>query len=171
MSSIKSKKLEPLQKVNRIHYVTKTKAGTTGKQTKINQDVALVELKLPFGLKLFGVFDGHGLNGHSVSAYIKVHLISKLSIKWRENLNSALKKIVNSPSLAEMKSLIETVFLQTNQDLLECEINTELSGSTVICIFIYADKILSFNVGDSRAIVIKQIYSHEKSEPSEPANL
>lgn len=41
--------------------------------------------------------------------------------------------------------------------LLESEINTELSGSTVVCIFLYDNKILSFNVGDSRAILIKQL--------------
>jgi serine/threonine protein phosphatase PrpC len=64
-----------------MHYVTKTKAGTTGKQTKINQDIAIAETKLLFGLKLFCVCDGHGLNGHLVSAFIKANLISNLSIK------------------------------------------------------------------------------------------
>lgn len=55
----------------------KTKAGTNGKQTKINQDTAFIEQKFAFGLKCFCVCDGHGLNGHTVSAYIKNFLISK----------------------------------------------------------------------------------------------
>ena len=59
-----------------MHSVTKTKAGTNGKQTKINQDIAIVENTLPHGVKLFCVCDGHGLNGHLVSAFIKQHLVS-----------------------------------------------------------------------------------------------
>ena len=39
--------------------------------------MAIVETKLPFGLKLFAVCDGHGLNGHVVSSFIKTHLVSK----------------------------------------------------------------------------------------------
>lgn len=54
----------------------RTKAGLNGRQTKINQDIAIVEEKLPHGLKLYCVCDGHGLNGHLVSAFIKGALIS-----------------------------------------------------------------------------------------------
>lgn len=54
----------------------RTKAGTNGKQPKTNQDIAMVDVKLPFGIKFFGVCDGHGVNGHVVSAFIKAHLLS-----------------------------------------------------------------------------------------------
>ena len=40
--------------------------------------------------------------------------------------------------------------------LLESKINTELSGSTVIAVFIHKNEIYSFNVGDSRAIMARQ---------------
>ena len=56
--------------------MTKTKAGTTGKQQKINQDIAIIETKFPFEIKLFAVCDGHGVNGHLVSAFIKVNFLS-----------------------------------------------------------------------------------------------
>ena len=64
----------------KLNYQTavRTKAGTNGKQTKINQDVAIVEEKLPVGLKLYCVCDGHGLNGHHVTAFIKSALVSTL---------------------------------------------------------------------------------------------
>jgi hypothetical protein len=55
----------------------KTKAGTNGKQLKVNQDTAFIEQRLQFGLKCYCVCDGHGLNGHTVSAFIKTHMISK----------------------------------------------------------------------------------------------
>jgi serine/threonine protein phosphatase PrpC len=79
--SSKKTKLEPIPKQNKIHFVSKTKAGTTGKQTKINQDMPIIEMKFPFGIKLFAVCDGHGLNGHLVSSFIKTHFLSTISIK------------------------------------------------------------------------------------------
>ena len=57
------------------------------------------------------------------------------------------------------------VFEKTNQQLLESEINTELSGSTVVAIFIHGDRIYSFNVGDSRAIFINYEDGAWKSTP------
>ena len=54
----------------------KTKAGSNGKATKINQDTILIDTKLHFGLKVYCVCDGHGLNGHHVSAFIKAELVS-----------------------------------------------------------------------------------------------
>lgn len=56
-----------------------------------------------FGLKLYCVCDGHGLNGHLVSAFIKIHLISNIYIKLRENLKSALKYVEIAPFTDEMK--------------------------------------------------------------------
>lgn len=99
--SSKTNKLEPLpaQRHAKLTYAVKTKAGTNGKQAKTNQDIALVDVKLPFGVKLFGVCDGHGVNGHVVSAFIKSHLLSISSIKWRESLNIALKKLNEAPTI------------------------------------------------------------------------
>lgn len=51
---------------------------------------------------------------------------------------------------------------KTNDDLLNSEINTELSGSTVVAIFIHEEKIYSFNVGDSRAILFNCEFSQWK---------
>jgi serine/threonine protein phosphatase PrpC len=52
---------------------------------------------------------------------------------------------------------MQTVLAKTNNSLLLSDINTELSGSTVVVVLIYKQKILCFNVGDSRAILIKQM--------------
>jgi serine/threonine protein phosphatase PrpC len=38
--------------------------------------MAIVDEKMPHGIKLYCVCDGHGLNGHLVSAFIKTNLIS-----------------------------------------------------------------------------------------------
>ena len=67
-----------------------------------------------------------------------------------------MKKFHNPP---EKEKLIEIIYLAlstTNTQLLECEINTELAGSTLIAVFVYNERMLAFNVGDSRAIVLQE---------------
>lgn len=56
------------------------------------------------------------------------------------------------------------VFQKTNQELLDSDINTELSGSTVVAVFIHGSKVFCFNVGDSRAILISHEYNQWKAE-------
>lgn len=153
----KKKRLDPIHKPHNIQAILKTKAGTSGKQTKINQDIGIMETKLPFDLKLYCICDGHGVNGHLVSAFIKTELISNVFIKSRENLHLMLRKNSPAPELEKMKQILNEALMKTNHDLLESEINTELSGSTVVASFIYHQNILTFNIGDSRAILIQQL--------------
>lgn len=47
---------------------------------KINQDLDIVTQKLPFGIKLFCICDGHGTNGHLVTAFIRKKLLCMLFI-------------------------------------------------------------------------------------------
>ncbi len=56
-----------------------------------------------------------------------------------------------------MQEIIYFCLSKTNQSLLDSDINTELSGSTLVAVFIYDLKIFCFNVGDSRAILVRQI--------------
>jgi serine/threonine protein phosphatase PrpC len=67
--------LDPLTN-NLFIFSAKSKAGSTGKQIKVNQDIAFASQKLAEGVKAFVVCDGHGLNGHLVSAFIKSRLLS-----------------------------------------------------------------------------------------------
>lgn len=43
--------------------------------------------------------------------------------------------------------------------------NTDLSGSTVVAVFIYKGKLICFNVGDSRAVLYSLIDKHWKAIP------
>lgn len=54
----------------------------------------------------------------------------------------------------KIEKLFERSLALTNDELLNSDINTDLSGSTVIAVFIHKEIIYSFNVGDSRAILI-----------------
>lgn len=69
----------------------RTKAGCNVKTPKINQDIVIVDQKLPHNIQIFCICDGHGSNGHLVAAFIKYRLLgtfdfnkareSKISIK------------------------------------------------------------------------------------------
>lgn len=71
----RTKLLEPLYDSYFI-FSAKTKAGSSGKQIKTNQDIVFSSQKMVLGMKGFVVCDGHGLYGHVVSAYIKSNLLS-----------------------------------------------------------------------------------------------
>ncbi|CAD8210462.1 unnamed protein product [Paramecium pentaurelia] len=129
---------------NSMIFAMKTKAGCQpNKATKINQDAAIVCPKNveSIGFKLFGVCDGHGLNGHIVSNQIKQQLPKHLSrlLKDGENIENQIQK----------------AFTITNRELWNSEIDTNLSGSTTISLLINKDHIYSANVGDSRAIMCR----------------
>ena len=98
--------------------------------------------------KLFiGVCDGHGILGHDVSKYLISHLPS--------NLNKALKK--TRKYIRDKNNLNKTmkeVFIKTNNDLCRNDlIDTQFSGSTCVTIILTKNKIISANVGDSRAVM------------------
>ena len=54
---------------------------------------------------------------------------------------------------------------KTNDELLNSDINTELSGSTVIAVFIHRNRLYSFNIGDSRAILARHCGGEWKTIP------
>jgi serine/threonine protein phosphatase PrpC len=56
-----------------------------------------------------------------------------------------------------MKQIMKECLSKTNKSLLDSDINTELSGSTVVAVFIYRERIICYNIGDSRAILVRQI--------------
>ena len=112
-------------------------ADISGKP-KTNQDSFLI--KKTENNYIFGIFDGHGLEGHLVSNAIKDYL--------NNNANT------NSFSSNDK---IRTLFNNLNNS-----INTSLSfkamdsGSTCVLTFINDEKIICANCGDSRAILISE---------------
>lgn len=96
----KKARLEPLNapKQDRLAVSSRTKAGSIGKKTKINQDAIIAETKLPHGVKLFCIADGHGLNGHHVSDFIRVELVSKavVELSKRKSHKAAEKDALTS---------------------------------------------------------------------------
>jgi serine/threonine protein phosphatase PrpC len=64
-----------------IRYTAKTRAGCNpDKQPKTNQDsyVCISNFGKVMNFYMFGVFDGHGINGHFASDHVKKYLPSNL---------------------------------------------------------------------------------------------
>ena len=130
--------------VSRCSY--KTRTGSMLKINKAqNQDSFIISANLQ-GVKgqyLFAVCDGHGDQGHFVSRMIK----SKLPSIVEKTLDLS-KKTKNFYSQVLTESIQEV-----NDYILESEIETDLSGSTLISTLIIGDVLVCGNVGDSRAVL------------------
>lgn len=108
-----------------------------------NQDDFAIILDNNF--KFFGVFDGHGTDGHEVSNFIHSHLP---------------KILMDHPSFeTEPLSAFTDAFLQTNRTLKymcepdESKFECTLSGSTATTVLLRDNHLYIGHVGDSRAIM------------------
>ena len=133
-------------------------------ESKINQDTLF---KVKFGdlnFSYYGVCDGHGPLGHLVSDFVKSNLVfivykqlkSLILQKFNINNNNPdnhidLKKV--DDSFIDFPLLFKESFLLMESKLLSNKaIDIELSGTTCISLLFCSDRIISSNLGDSRAI-------------------
>ena len=134
-----------------------SKAGRTeDEKEKINQDSFLkIEHLNGFeDFNIYGIFDGHGSNGHLVSQFI-VHYLTEY---YKYNEEILKKKTIESIySLLKKKNylFIKESIKKSEEALFDSdEIDSTFSGTTCILIFIIGNKIISANIGDSRAIML-----------------
>ena len=131
---------------------------------KINQDSLF---KVKFGdlnYSYYGVCDGHGPLGHLVSDFIKSNLtfivyknIKSLLIQKSNSIDINSNNTINlnsiDDSFIDFPKLFKESFLLMESKLSENKtINIELSGTTCISLLFCEDRIISANLGDSRAI-------------------
>ncbi|CAD8058564.1 unnamed protein product [Paramecium sonneborni] len=125
----------------------RTLAGQTNrKRLKINQDTLLVKKYLcnQIDWHLFGVFDGHGQNGHTISQLISRLIPKVLEYKLIENKNS---------NIIDIKQILINTYKHIENDLVDnSNIACNYSGSTAIITLLMGSKIYCANVGDSRAV-------------------
>lgn len=81
------------------------------------------------GIRAYGVFDGHGINGHHVSAQIRNTLPSMPPRNHAENLYKYLLPLHGSYDSALIRDAIVKAYLLTNQELWMADFDTNLSGT------------------------------------------
>ena len=121
---------------------------------KTNQDnlVSLTNINKIKDFNIFGVLDGHGVDGHHVSNFASDFIPSQI-------INNPEIKELSDPELIYQKlkgnncQIITEAFLSCDEQLKNAEFDAYGSGSTCILIIHIGQHILCANVGDSRALV------------------
>ena len=140
-------------------YCCRSEAGTDifGK-LKTNQDSYLSLFNI-YNLKnysVFGIFDGHGINGHLVSQFVKkyfenffTNIDNNNGNLYNKNENYIFKELIKENKIKEMFKLLDNL-------LLEKHFSIQYSGTTCLIIIYIGDKIICYNIGDSRAVYINK---------------
>lgn len=106
------------------------------------------------------VCDGHGVEGHFVSDFIKETLPYDMS----ENLKNYNILTENEKEKEKIYQIIKETFIMANEKLVDNEdINSLFSGSTCVSLIYTPEKLIVPNIGDSRA-VLGRLVNKEKNE-------
>jgi len=104
----------------------------------------------------FGVYDGHGRDGHLCARFAR----DVLPIKLLARLEAVERLPPNTSSQVfsvEMKKALTYAHLETNDELKRSpNIESQLSGTTAISVFLRDKVIWISNVGDSRAVIVSE---------------
>lgn len=167
--------LSPKKKIIRQSFGL-SQAGKYEKDVaKENQDSFFV-LNNVLGLEdfnIYGVMDGHGTNGHFVSYYIKQNAVDYFTKEETYRNPKKSKKILSSALIydkivANENGIVKAFFKKVSDELINEKFDVHYSGSTCVIVFHIGNKIICANVGDSRAIAIKDIRSTVESPSSDP---
>ena len=137
-----------------------------------NQDCSLI-IENVCGIKnynIYSIMDGHGSNGHLVSNFIKDKIIENFTnisyyfkkiksketsnLEYPENILDIIFNILKKNNFQKIKDFYKTV--DESLSSIEVKFDSNFSGSTCIILFQLGKKLISCNVGDSRAIIIKE---------------
>ena len=106
------------------------------------------------------VCDGHGIEGHFVSDFMKEILPYDMS----ENLKNCNLMTESEKEREKIHQIIKETFIIANEKLVDNEeINSLFSGSTCVSVIYTPEKLIVPNIGDSRA-VLGRLINKEKNE-------
>jgi len=143
-------------------YYFKSRPGNeVGGASKINQDNYLVcsnVLSLD-NYHIFGVFDGHGVNGDLVSNTAKKFFKdyfnnSDLYFDKNSNITTVFDTVIYEKLKENNYELIKSAFQNCHNKLKIANYNTNMSGTTATLTFIIGNKIICACVGDSRGTIV-----------------
>eukprot|EP00457_Paulinella_chromatophora_P002317 gb/GEZN01002321.1/.p1 GENE.gb/GEZN01002321.1/~~gb/GEZN01002321.1/.p1 ORF type:complete len:724 (+),score=60.90 gb/GEZN01002321.1/:34-2205(+) len=138
-------------------FAIRSKKGFIPKLEKPNQDRAIWkgEMSGQTDRLFFGVFDGHGSDGHKISSWLIDNVPKRFDEEWSKNKDM------------DPQTIASDILPKLNADMLKIEeIDAAYSGSTGVMVAIDGKTLYTFNVGDSRAIMARRVGKGKKVEPS-----
>ena len=150
------------------NYYSQSIAGKNYGSKKTNQDmpVTFINLNGVKGFNLFGVLDGHGVNGHHVSKFLSEYLVKQI-INSKEIIGvKNLDTIYRIMKRANYELLIN-IFLNSDIILGKQKFDVNFSGTTCVLVIQIGRHLICANVGDSRAIMIYDKYFDKNMKKTE----
>ena len=141
--------------IKNLAYMSQAGKGEDG-FTKVNQDSYLViqDLYKLGDFNIFGVLDGHGMNGHLVSQFVVKYFNSYLKKNKKLNILENLDDVYAALKKNNYE-IIRKAFNKAESEISKSDIDANFSGTTCVLLFQIGEKLLTANVGDSRAIIVK----------------
>ena len=137
-----------------------TMPGICDEKEKINQDSYLIKENIfKENFSIYGVFDGHGDNGHLISKYISESMNEYYNNKLNyflteEDKENLFTENITNIFLKNYATILKNTSLKIDEDL-----NTSItydisqSGSTSVMLFLLNDQLICSNIGDSQCFI------------------
>ena len=122
---------------------------------KTNQDTYLIEKNINgiLNFNIFGVLDGHGIDGHFASQFMSRYFIYRIK-------NHPKIKILDEPNEIYYKlkengyKIIANIFTDADLQIQKEKFEFYKSGTTCVIVIQLEEHLICANVGDSRAILV-----------------
>ena len=145
--------------INYFHSISQAGINKDG-TNKINQETILELVNILGNSKfnIFGIFSGHGKNGHIISRYISRHL--KEYFLFSEN-KLILKQCKSNKELYDLFSknnyqYIKQLMYECEYSLQTSKIDCDYSGTSCLLLIVIENKLICSNIGNSRAIIMEK---------------
>jgi serine/threonine protein phosphatase PrpC len=133
-----------------------SKAGHHASDTGwVNQDDYVIEQHKESGSLLLAVFDGHGVNGHHFSGFMRKHLAETLFAHGCFAQLAAFRGETTPQFQLAIKAAISDSLKDLEKSAAQL-INCTYSGSTAVVAVVRGKHMTVANVGDSRLLVLSQ---------------
>ena len=137
-----------------------TKAGICDEKEKANQDTYIImENLFSQNYNIYGIFDGHGDNGHLISKFISDYINGYYKNKLNYYLTEEDKDNLFTETIINIFLKNHIQIIKNCQISLDQEINSKInydisqSGSTSVIVFLTDDTLICSNIGDSQCFL------------------
>ena len=137
-----------------------TMPGICDEKEKINQDSYLIKENIfKENFSIYGVFDGHGDNGHLISKYISESMNEYFNNKLNYFLTEEDKENLFTENITNIFLKNYTTILKNTSQKIDEDLNTSItydisqSGTTSVMLFLLNDQLICSNIGDSQCFI------------------